>query len=180
MLAADGINVADPCRELFVALPNTGGDIYVQHQKVWEAMAPHMDRAGHGHFLYVMTSPRLALVRSTHLARGKLTTMPDAMLRMTVVTARQVEGRLLRLDRTQAFDKIRLMLDEHGIYPEQLAIDRQYDLAGNKAKEQRKITLPVSEIRFMPRLLNRAKAHLAWRDGIGRGKRFGCGMLRIA
>lgn len=168
------------CREIHVALPDTGGDIYLQHQKVWEVMASHIDRRRRESFIYAMRSPRMAHVRSAYLLRGHPAAMPASPLCMTLVTAKQVDGRLVALRGQAAFDKVRALLTEHGIYPEQLAIDEQFELIGFKAKQQRRIALPVSHIRFVPRISNPAKAHLAWCDGIGRGKRFGCGMLRVA
>lgn len=42
------------------------------------------------------------------------------------------------------------------------------------------IRLPVVHIEFDATLQDQGKAQLAWRRGIGRGKRFGLGMLRKA
>ena len=168
------------CREIHVALPDTGGDIYLQHQKVWEVMASHIDRRRRESFIYAMRSPRMAQVRSAYLLRGQPAPLPTAPLRLLLATAKQVDGRLVPLNGHAAFDKVRSILDEHGIYPEQLSIDEQSEITGFKAKHQRRITLPVSDVRFVPKIVNAATANLAWRDGVGRGKRFGCGMLRTA
>lgn len=172
--------VSEFCREVMVALPDTGGDIYRQHQHVWKAM--HGDFRHGREFVYSMLSPHLALVRSTRLSRGVTSVLPEHSMKATLVTAAQTPAGLRRLDRDEARGMVASLLHRHGIMAARIEISSQRMATGCKVDRvtgrRHVIAVPISDVIFDARVHQPALAQLAWRDGIGRGKRFGFGMLQ--
>lgn len=168
-------------REIRVALPGTGGDVYRQHQLVWDAMR---DVARHGRdFVYAMQSPHLALVRSERLARGQVCELRDGQMRVLLATARQTARGLVALGPDEALAMADALLGRNGVQAEDLRVEGQAALRGAKldraSGRRLNIRLPASTITFTARFTNRGLAALAMQNGIGRAKRFGCGMLRL-
>lgn len=174
--------MTDVCREILVALPDVGGDIYRQHQHVWTVMHGKAKRGGSS-FCYAMRSPHLAVVRSHLLDHGAVSSIAERPMRASIVTARQTASGLQALSAAEAPLRVQELLATHGIVTADVAVLEQSSLTGCKCDRETgqsmRIVLPVSVVQFVPRFSNAAKAHLAWRDGIGRGKRFGCGMLQL-
>ena len=50
---------------------------------------------------------------------------------------------------------------------------------GNKRRGDHEVTLPVADIDLIAEVTEPANLRGAWLQGIGRGRRVGCGMLRI-
>lgn len=180
MLATD---VTDTCREWRVAIPSTGGDVYQQHQLVWQAMRGTGDHIRE--FIYAMQSPHVAVVRSRQFRRGAVSEAYEGPLRICIVSARQVEyGGLQALGVESTLELAERLIGNHGIVANDLRVECQSRLRGTKVDRNGArplhIVLPVSELVFHGRFTNRARAAIAWANGIGRGKRFGCGMLRKA
>ena len=177
MLAA-GVTAA--CREIRVALPKTGGDVYRQHQLVWEAMRA---TARHGQdFTYAMLTPHVALVRSERLPRGQVCELREGRMRVLLATARQTDRGLVALAPDDVPAMVETLLARHGIVPADVEIHDQATLHGTKldrdTRRQLDIRIPVTDLSFTARFSNRALAALALQHGVGRAKRFGCGMLR--
>ena len=177
MLAA---GVSAVCREMRVALPATGGDVYRQHQLVWEAMRA---TARHGQdFTYAMLSPHVALVRSERLARGQSCELREGRMRVLLATARQTDHGLVALVPSEVPAMVEALLARHGIAAADVEIHEQSTLQGAKrdreTQRQHDIRVPVTDLSFTARFTNRALAARALQHGIGRAKRFGCGMLR--
>jgi len=174
--------VTDTCRELRIALPSTAGDVYRQHQLVWKAMRATGDRVRD--FIYVMLSPHIALVRSRQLSRGSVSDAIEGSLRIRIVSARQAgHGGLESLDVEGTLKLAERLFSAHGFVIDDLHVEDQTRLHGIKVDRsgcRLNIVLPVSDLMFQGRCSNRAGAALAWANGMGRGKRFGCGMLRKA
>lgn len=176
MLAAA---VTSNCREVHIALPATDGDVYRQHQLVWEAMR---GVARHGRdFVYAMLSPNVALVRSERLTRGKVCAFREDKMRVLLATARQTDRGLVALGPADATAMAEDLLARNGIRAAGLQIDGQDLLQGSKldrdSGRRHAIRIPVSQLNFKARFTNTALALLAAQNGIGRAKRFGCGML---
>lgn len=174
--------MTDVCREILVAVPDVGGDIYRQHQHVWTVMHGKARRGGSS-FCYVMRSPHLAVVRSHLLDHGTVSTLAERPMRASLITAKQTASGLQALSAGEARLRVQELLAAHGIATADVAVLEQRTLTGCKRDrvtgQAMRIALPVSAVQFVPRFSDAAKAHLAWRDGIGRGKRFGCGMLQL-
>lgn len=177
---AAGVNGV--CREIHLALPDPALDMYRLHQLVWEAVKQKTPPRVRPRFLYARVSPRLAVIRSTYFDRGRATRWSEGKLRATLVTSKTGlhDRRMYGLTGEDALHKVRASMLSHGIEVLDAQIERQYELVGMKSKESRWIVLPVSDVVLTARALNSAKADLAWVNGIGRGKRFGCGMIRHA
>lgn len=169
-------------REMHVALPCEATDMYRQHQLVWDAVCRVVQPSVRPIFIYTLLSPRLALVRSCNLGRGRVTRWSDRRLRATFVTSKigLQDRKMHALGLAEAEEKVRAMLASHGILAEDVRIDQQRELIGTKVKESRRIVLPVSDVTIVARADNAAMASAAWVNGVGRGKRFGCGMMREA
>lgn len=170
------------CREIHLALPDSDLDMYRLHQLVWEAVSQKVSPPVRPSFLYARTSARLAVIRSRYLDRGQISRWSDGRKRATLVTSKigAMDRRMHGLVGMEAINKIRTSMLVHGIYVSDIEIERQYEMVGLKSREARRITLPVSDVLFTAKALNGALADLAWANGIGRGKRFGCGMMRHA
>lgn len=167
-------------REILVALPGATGDIYRQHQMVWDVIQYDVQRGRD--FIYAMTSPHLARVRSPHLARGTVSAMRDGPMIIDLVTAKRNGQRMSALASDEAIATAITLLKEGGIRAQQVEILEQANATGTKHDRHTgramTIALPVSRISFHATTMHQAKANLAWINGIGRAKRFGYGMLR--
>ena len=165
---------------MLIALPDSGGDLYKQHQLVWSAMHPYT-RQGKD-FVFGMVSPRLAKVRSTRLPRGAITIPRDGKMEVTLVTSRRNGSLMTALDEAETKLMAKALLFENGFEVDSVEVAWQQSVAGIKIDREtgynRKIVLPVSHLSLGVRITHRARANLAWRNGIGRGKRFGFGMLQ--
>lgn len=170
------------CREIHVALPDSADDLYRQHQLVWEAVRNKLVLPGQGSFVYAMLSPRVAVVRSHRFDRGPPSRLTERPLCLTLVSAVQEPGtgRLRALYGEEAVSKISSLLAKHGFGVEDLVVEQQTEQVGKKVRADMRIAIPTSVVRFTPKVQNLALADHAWSNGIGRGKRFGCGMLRVA
>lgn len=171
-------------REILVALPGDTDDIYCRHQQVWSAMSDVAQRGQD--FLYAMVSSRLARVRSAKLDRGTVSEARAGAMALTVVAGRRLDNsdRLTPLTEAEIAAWLSSLLPGHGLAVGNLVVERVGTAHGIKVDRsvaeprQMRIWLPFAHVRFDAAITNPALAALAWRDGVGRGRRFGFGMLR--
>lgn len=171
-------------RELRLALPGETQDIYQRHQQVWRALH---GQVRHGpEFLYRMASPRMAIVRSEHIERGQTSALTQGPWRVDVVAARIVDRnkeRPVPIDEIPSWATERLLIP-HGIRPDAVRVDHHWIAAGIKpAREDRpahSIAYSAARLIVEGEIADRFLAQKAWRLGIGRGRRFGFGMLTQA
>lgn len=170
-------------REVLVVVPPCADDIYARHQHVWQAM---QGRAHHGRaFIFAAVSPHLVRVRSACLERGDDSVLADGQLRVSLVTAhRSPDGRMVAVEDRNMPTWTRALLARHGLRVEAVNIMGSAVARGVKLDEASglplNIELPVRDVNLTVSIQNRGKANLAWAYGIGRGKRFGYGMLQRA
>lgn len=172
----------DNAREIMIAVPPYHGDIYRLHQLAWRAMHPYARKGDE--FIFASRSPSTIIVRSIKLSRGKETRATEGPMQVCLVATTR-SGQILRpLDVQSAPDWLSHLLIEVGIKATNIQVVESSRARGKKRDPITgcvlDIELPVMQIRFDATLQDQGKAQLAWQRGIGRGKRFGFGMLRHA
>lgn len=171
-----------PVREILIASPDANPDLYRLHQQVWE----HAQRAARPGvrptFLY-RSDYGIVRVRSADFTRGvERSFRPgvDASLDLAAVLQCS-DGREQAIAHadlpTWASDKLTvagfdvLALDV-------ITYDMRPGIKTDHATGRRHwINLPVASLRLRLAVADQAKAVCAWREGLGRGRRFGLGML---
>lgn len=169
-------------REALVALPLTHGDIYRRHQLVWRAMHG-LVRDGRS-FIFASVSDHMVAVRSEQLERGEPSSLTDGWLRVQVVAARRDGQRMMAIESRQMEGWATALLIPHGLSVRRVEVLGDLVASGCKRDpatgKDLTIRLPVKDMLLDVAIDHRAKANLAWANGVGRGKRFGFGMLRRA
>lgn len=169
-------------RETLVALPPWHGDIYRRHQLVWRAMNG-ITRVGTS-FVFAAVSEHMVAVRSDRIERGAISTLAEGQLRTQLVAARREGTRMTSIQADEMHDWAAVLLSAHGMSLRRLEVLSSSIAAGRKRDrttgEEMAIRLPIKEVLLDVEIQHPAKANLAWAHGIGRGKRFGFGMLQRA
>ncbi|HEU0198316.1 MAG TPA: type I-E CRISPR-associated protein Cas6/Cse3/CasE [Nevskiaceae bacterium] len=167
-----------PIKEAIVALPGPASDIYRRHQMVWQFM--HRKARSGSDFTFAMVADRMALVRSTCLPFGRPSAVSDGLITLdTVALVRNAFGEAPVPDvKAKAFAAT--LLGTHGFAVHALRVSRHRAETGLKQRCGRtfRISLPVRTIVADVRVADPRAAADAWLHGVGRGKRFGFGMLR--
>lgn len=171
----------EPLRELRLALPGDTDDLYVRHQQVWAALRTQVDEGRD--FLYRLTASRIALVRSACLRQGIVVSdLPPAHIALDLVAADREDGNKERpVPIARVADWSARLLRQHGLEPSDVQLLRHGEAVGVKAA---RFDAPGHRIRYATatitadvRISDLRLARSAWRLGVGRGRRFGFGML---
>ena len=169
-------------RETLVALPSTHGDIYRRHQLVWRAMhgLVHTGQS----FIFTSVSDHMVAVRSERLERGELSALSEGLMRVQLVAARRDGQRMRPIANAHMDDWVADLMALHGLRVHRVTVLADFMAAGSKrdaaSGKTLAIQLPVKNVLIETTIEHRAKAALAWANGVGRGKRFGFGMLQRA
>lgn len=167
-------------REMTLAIPPHGEDIYRRHQLVWRAM--HR-KAGSGQdFLFAAQSANVMLIRSDRLHQGVESQLREGALTVSVVAETRM-GNVGKAVSDQTLPEwMERMMDNHGFRLQGMQSSELYYANGLKMDGEKPlaILLAIRDIRMDVGITHRGKAQRAWQMGIGRGKRFGYGMLRPA
>lgn len=167
-------------RELLLAVPGDTTDIYARHQQVWAAIAPNV-RSGQ-EFLYRQESPRLIRVRSNALPNGKPVMLRDGWMRLdAVVSDRYDRNKERDVPEDQAVAWISKLVQNAGFDIRSIELERYLIVTGRKPSKEgvpgHRIRYSTATFRMDLAVNNPFEAQQAWRQGIGRGRRFGFGML---
>ena len=169
-------------KEIMVAIPDDGGDIYRRHQLLWRAMHARQRRGST--FIFAALAPRIMQVRGVALDRGAPSTLCAGDLCIDLVVAKRDNQQIHPLADSDLPDWIRALLHNNGFEMLDLSIENRDEVVGWKQHattgQRLKIKLPVASLRVQTRVVRHAHASLAWAYGISRGRRFGYGMLRRA
>ena len=168
-------------REILIALPGTPADLYLLHQQVWQhakrAAAPDQRPT----FLY-RVDDGVVRVRSPHFARGRAQGLSEGPCSLDLAAVIQEAGggqRAVAPDKLPAWAEAKLR--RSGLRPGRVRVERYGVQHGKKIDratgQHHRITLPVARVSFDLEVGDEALANLAWLEGIGRGRRFGLGML---
>lgn len=165
-------------REVTVALPAHGEDIYRRHQLVWTVM--HGRAGSGGDFVFAMLSPRIALLRSSRFDRGVLTVPREGRLAVSLVAVSRMQDGDRAITDAMAPAFVTDLMGQHGIVVDLVSISPPREAVGIKQRQgtRHRIALPIRDVLMDARIADPLLAEIAWRSGIGRGKRFGYGMLR--
>ncbi|KLR58971.1 type I-E CRISPR-associated protein Cas6/Cse3/CasE [Diaphorobacter sp. J5-51] len=168
-------------REILIAIPGLPTDLYHMHQCVWEHAARAARPGVRPVFLY-RVEDGMVRVRSRDFLRG---------------TAREFRGGACGLDIAAVIQSVDG--SEHTVPPSDLVswasgklaqagfVARKLDVLSYELQQGFKrdkasgrgmrIRLPVARLRLDLEVQDDVHARAAWCDGIGRGRRFGLGML---
>lgn len=166
-----------------VALPERApDDLYTRHQSVWRFMAPampagglflfHCDRRARGDLLMVRSPTKLMVSRTSQLPRS-------GRFEISLMAGRrtgQSAPRPLRDDEARPW--LLEMMRAHGFSVSVESISPSHNEIGMKG--DMRIVIPVRSFAGCYQVENAEKAWEGFTQGIGRAKRFGCGMMRIA
>lgn len=165
-------------RELTLAVPRSVCDIYLLHQAVWEQIDASRDgKLTDPEILYRRdggcVSVRVGAASLKHGRSSSFAAVPGQHRRIALRCALWRDPRLYGRSPQR---RLRELLNVAGF--ELLEHEVSFFVAsGRKARIDADIQLPVADLHGTVRVLDQDKAHDAWRLGIGRGRRFGFGML---
>lgn len=168
-------------REMLIAMPPCGDDIYRMHQQVWSVVAPHT--RGRNAFLYAFEAPGVVRVRSRDLPSGCDRVVPvegHATIDLVAVEGHD-QSRALAHERMAPWVASHVLdagLDIVGALDLSLSMARGRKLDRHSGRTHH-IRLPVVQARFKYRIVDNRLAARALHEGIGRNRRFGFGMLRV-
>ena len=163
-----------------IALPSSMEDMYRIHQLVWAYIVPKVQSNLTPSFLYRLDNG-LIRVRSRHLPAGRTLFKTLTPQRPIHIDLAAVEGS----DHQQPVAEQDLQswcqrkLEKAGFGVTSLAITGHEVRRGCKYADGRvhKIVIPVARVQASITLKDLQSCNDAWQNGIGRGKRFGLGMI---
>lgn len=170
-----------PVREILVALPGLPPDLYRMHQCVWEHAMRAVKPGTRPTFLY-RVEDGIVRIRSQDFTRGTVREFRAGSCRLDIAAVIQsVNGDERPVPRGDLEDWVEKKLGHSGFRTKGLEIssfDLQEGCKCEKATGRlHRIVLPVARIRLDLEVEQPELSSKAWRDGIGRGRRFGLGML---
>lgn len=165
-------------REINIALPTRETDMYRIHQHVWRHV---MQACGRGsqppYFLYRVDGPfvriRSDAFRRTGVVADFRSTRPvyvDLAALQGGGTKQPVPAHLLE-------DWCARQLATAGFLVRDLTVVGREVRTGFKPAGAHTITIPVARVEALVRVADQRTCDCTWRTGLGRGKRFGLGML---
>ncbi len=171
-----------PVREILIATPGLPSDLYRMHQTVWLHAVKAAKPGKTPRFLYrvengmvKIRSPDFNIGTVREFRAGRPCTLDIAAVIQSVVHGQQPVPRSAL--HSWAVNK----LNDAGFYVRQLQVLRYEIHRGVKrdrnTAQKHLIELPVARIQLDLEIEDRSLADAAWCHGIGRGRRFGFGML---
>jgi hypothetical protein len=164
--------------ELTLAIPAAmRHDIYYLHQAVWR----HVKSSQR-----LQRTPTILFRHDDGVLRVRVTDSP--VVRSMPVRSTFVAGRPMALDVRLALwrnvhpsngcpkDRARDIIENHGLQLHDMTIDCS-TACGYKAKTNADIELPVARVKARVTVADPNAVADAWSNGIGRGRRFGFGMM---
>ncbi len=168
-------------QELLLACPTADSDIYRVHQTVWPITNRHQDVRHTPTLLYRAEDGIIRVrisdcaMRGTRPVKVTLTEGTEMTMRVKLALWRTVPT---RLQPGQLQQRIRELLGSAGLTCLDIQCTR-YVAQGHKQRLGVDIALPIADVSGRVRVDNSSLACNAWRQGVGRGKRFGFGMLDL-
>lgn len=174
-----------PMRDLLLVLaPEPSlADVYREHQAVWRELVRIGMPAEHGQvapFLFVRDGD-LVRVRAAHpFLRAPLAKpIMEGRLRLRLLAERSTkDGKIQPVEPDAIEDFADSVLRRQGFTASALDVRGHRMLQGSKGEHR--IRLRTVDLLVTGRFDSPAHAQRAWACGIGRAKRFGCGMLHAA
>lgn len=167
-------------REMLLAVPGDTDDIYRRHQQVWAGMAAHV-RAG-TEFLYRQQSPRLMRVRSAALPGGRVVVFRAGPMAVDLVVSDRYDRNKERdVPQDRALEWAAALLHGNGFEVRAIELLQYRIVMGTKPPRDgapgHRIRYATARFKMDLSIQDQLAAQHAWQRGIGRGRRFGFGML---
>lgn len=163
-----------------------GADAYAVHQSVWSLMREHCDASQPIFQFRVDPDNGLTTIRSRFLRRGKFVrpgVMPDqgrVRVKVSIKAVAQGNDSERDLDIDQSRELARRLLSTAGLEISEFACVTIGRMCGKKQTQSGSvlnIDFACAHIEAVGSVADREKLTHAWMHGIGRGKRFGLGMI---
>lgn len=171
-----------PHREIMIAIPGLPSDLYQMHQCVWEHAAHAAKPGKKPRFLYRVENG-MVQVRGPDFRTGMVREFnPVRPVRLDIVAVKRsrVDGQI-PVEASQLNDWMVGTLEKVGLKVRRLHIESYVIHRGIKrdrnTNRSHLIELPVARLQLKLDVQDQTLAIAAWSDGIGRGRRFGFGML---
>jgi hypothetical protein len=167
-------------REILIALPDTCTDLYRNHQIVWEHVAQAVPYIQATDFLYRIDGG-MVRVRSKRFDANCSNVAALNVARPVFVDLAAVKGQ----DHSEPVAQVDLLpwcgakLAQAGLLADSLSILDYEVRRGTKTRDGRlmDIRIPVVRVSAKVSIVDTQTSDKAWITGIGRGRRFGLGML---
>lgn len=176
---------ACPYRDVWIALPaRERCDVYREHQAVWRALVdlgmPAVDRQV-APFLFASDGESLIEARLPHRSlRAPLSAVAlSGQFRCRVLAVERSDSMQRAVRRNAIVPFVTHLFAGHGLAVRDVEVLDRRTRQGWKG-DVMEIDLPTVEVGFVGQFQSALHAQKAWTRGIGRAKRFGCGMLRVA
>lgn len=190
MSAVTSSNVFVP--EIVIGVPHDSDDLYLRHQQVWQGMHGIARKTGHAdgvggrgaEFLYAQIHPRLYLVRSRHLDASlgaKKAVMPSTGQKVRfMLDLVAMRGTLhdQPVPEVELHDWAQARIEANGWTCNEVQVESAGRRLGRK--HNMRIDLQVVSLRGVLSIADQSRSAASFVSGIGRGRRFGFGMLRLA
>lgn len=168
-------------REILIAIPGLPSDIYQMHQCVWWHAARAAKPGIRPSFLY-RVDDGVVRVRSRDFARGLTREMRSGSASLdiaAVIQAADGHERAVAPSDVEFWAADRLAQAGFAVRRIDLvSYSCQYGIKYVKASGRSlRITLPVARLGLDLEIVDESLAFKAWHEGIGRGRRFGLGMI---
>ncbi len=166
-------------REMMLALPSAQTDLYRIHQLVWEHVA-RVSTKRDPEFIYRIDDGMIR-VRSDslpHMSTRACISRPNVRVHLDLAAVSGTDHQTpVPSNEIDAWSREKLQ--QHGFTVQTLEVVQHELRTGCKRSGGRThaIRIPVARLEATINVANDDLASLAWRGGIGRGKRFGLGML---
>lgn len=177
--------ITPPMRDLLIALPERDrADVYIEHQAVWRELVRQGVEAANGAiapFLFASDGRGLIEARVAHATLRAPLARPQhaGWFRCRVLAETRLGGTGRPVAMSALPDFVRSLMARHGLQVSHIQVDDVQQRVGIK-RECAAIRLHSAEVLLKGSFEDPGRAHIAWHQGIGRAKRFGCGMLRAA
>lgn len=170
---------------MHVVVPGGSSDLYLRHQRIWEAVSAHA-RTGKD-FLFWQSTPGLFIVRGKRLPdrfSRPARLLNSGHFELDMIAVRRQGSVELPVSADDLADWFQVRADDSGFTfsldtAQPLGFDTGTKFDHETGKAHR-IKLPVARFTGHFEIADRLKAETAFAEGLGRGRRFGYGMLRFS
>lgn len=170
-----------PQREILIAIPGLPTDLYQMHQCVWYHAARAARPGVRPVFLY-RVEDGMVRVRSRDFLRGTTREFREGPCSLDIAAVIQsVDGSEHIVPPSDLASWASDKLAQAGFMARKLEV-RSYQLLQGFKREKAsgrslRIRLPVARLQLDLEAQDEDRARASWADGLGRGRRFGLGML---
>lgn len=167
-----------PTREIIVALPSSETDLYRIHQHVWRHVAQECGaRREPPYFLYRVDGPLVRVRSDAFTQRARVAAFTPTRGVYVDLAALHGGGKKQPVPRHLLEDWCARQIASAGFAVRALEVLAYEVRTGFKSAGGHTITIPVVRMQADVCVTDPRRCDRTWRVGIGRGKRFGLGML---